>query len=103
MQLNFEQIRLYFERRHPGQRIPAREKAPVRCAFHSEDTPSCTLFLDGNGGFNCHACGAKGNLFQFEARFSSCSLDQAEILAQGLKIVLQQRLALRCGEHDLRV
>ncbi len=75
MQLSREQIRAYFERRHPGQRIPLRKKVPVRCAFHSEDNPSCTLFLDGNGGFNRHACGAKGNLFQFEARFSSCSLD----------------------------
>jgi hypothetical protein len=79
MQLSFDQIRRYFEHRHPGQRIPAREKVAVRCAFHSEDNPSCTLFLDGNGGFNCHACGAKGNVFEFEARFSACSLDQAEI------------------------
>jgi hypothetical protein len=79
IQLTREQIRAYFERRHPGQRIPLREKVAVRCAFHSEDNPSCTLFLDGNGGFNCHACGAKGNLFQFEKRFSSCSPDQAEI------------------------
>jgi AAA domain/CHC2 zinc finger len=78
MLLSYEQIRRYFEHRHPGQRIAAREKAAVRCAFHSEDTPSCTLFLDGNGGFNCHACGAKGNLFQFEARLSGCSLDEAE-------------------------
>jgi hypothetical protein len=79
MQLNFDQIRHYFEHRHPGQHIPAREKVAVRCAFHDEANPSCTLFLDGNGGFHCHACGAKGNVFQFEARFSSCSLDQAEI------------------------
>jgi hypothetical protein len=78
MQLSFDQIRHYFEHRHPGQHIPAREKAAVRCAFHDEATPSCTLFLDGNGGFNCHACGAKGNVFQFEARFSHCSLEQAE-------------------------
>ena len=78
MQLSFDQIRHYFEHRHPGQHIPAREKAAVRCAFHDEANPSCTLFLDGNGGFNCHACGAKGNVFQFEARFSHCSLEQAE-------------------------
>ena len=78
MQLSYEQIRAYFEHRHPGQRIPARGKAAVRCAFHSEDNPSCTLFLDGNGGFNCHACGAKGNLFQFEARFSACTMEEAE-------------------------
>jgi len=79
MQLTREQIRVYFERRHLGQRIPPGEKVAVRCAFHTEDNPSCTLFLDGIGGFNCHACGAKGNLFQFEARFSSCSPAQARI------------------------
>jgi AAA domain-containing protein/CHC2-type zinc finger protein len=79
MQLTRTQIHNYFERRHPGQQIPDRDKVSVKCAFHSEDDPSCTLFLDGSGGFNCHACGAKGNLFQFEAQFSSCSLEQAEI------------------------
>ena len=79
MELQPEEIRQFFEFRHPGQRILPREKVAVRCVFHSEDNPSCTLFLDGNGGFNCHACGAKGNLFQFEARFSQCSMQQAEI------------------------
>lgn len=99
MQLTFEQIRTYFEHRHPGQRIAAREKVPVRCAFHSEDTPSCTLFLDGNGGFHCHACGAKGNVFQFEARFSTCSLDQAEINVA--KITGATPEARREGETNL--
>jgi hypothetical protein len=79
VQLTFEQIHTYFEHRHPGQRIGTRDKVAVRCAFHDESTPSCTLFLDGNGGFHCHACGAKGNLFQFEARFSNCDMAQAEI------------------------
>ena len=99
MQLTFDQIRTYFEHRHPGQRIPAREKAAVCCAFHSEDTPSCTLFLDGNGGFHCHACGAKGNLFQFEARFSNCSLDQAEMNVA--EITGATPLARHEGETDL--
>jgi hypothetical protein len=79
MELTFEQIRKYWEVRHPSQRITAREKVAVCCAFHGEDNPSCTLYLDGNGGFNCHACGAKGNLFQFEVRFSQCTFAQAEI------------------------
>jgi hypothetical protein len=79
VELSFDQIRKYWEVRHPGQRIQAREKVTVCCVLHGEDNPSCTLYLDGNGGFNCHACGAKGNLFQFEARFSKCTLQQAEI------------------------
>lgn len=79
MELAFDQIRRYWEARHPGQRIAAREKVSVCCVLHGESNPSCTLYLDGNGGFNCHSCGAKGNLFQFEARFSGCTLQQAEI------------------------
>jgi hypothetical protein len=79
MELAYDQIKRFFEVRHPGQRISAREKVSVRCAFHDEKDPSCTLFLDGNGGFNCNACGAKGNLFQFEAKFSNCTMQQAEL------------------------
>jgi len=78
MELTYNEIRTYWQARHPGQRIPAREKVAVRCAMHDEKNASCTLFLDGNGGFHCNACGAKGNLFQFEARFSNCTLAQAE-------------------------
>jgi AAA domain/CHC2 zinc finger len=78
MQLTFEQIRAYFEARHPGQKISPRAKVSVKCIFHDDRTPSCTLFLDGAGGFNCNGCGAGGNVFQFEARFSACSLAEAE-------------------------
>jgi AAA domain/CHC2 zinc finger len=78
MQLTFEQIRAYFEHRHPGQRIQSRAKVSVKCIFHDDRTPSCTLYLDGAGGFHCNGCNVGGNLFQFEARFSNCSLAEAE-------------------------
>ena len=78
MTLTFEQIRAYFEARHPGQKIGTRAKASVKCVFHDDRTPSCTLFLDGAGGFHCNGCGAGGNVFQFEARFSGCTLAEAE-------------------------
>ncbi len=78
MTLTYDQIRAYFETRHPGQKIGTRAKASVKCVFHDDRTPSCTLFLDGAGGFHCNGCGAGGNLFQFEARFSKCTLAEAE-------------------------
>jgi putative DNA primase/helicase len=78
MTLTFEQIRAYFEARHPGQKIGTRAKASVKCIFHDDRTPSCTLFLDGAGGFHCNGCGAAGNVFQFEARFCGCTLAEAE-------------------------
>lgn len=80
MILTTEQIRRYFEHRLAGQKIPRNNKPSVKCPFHADNAPSLTLFLDGSGGFNCNAgsCGAKGNLFQFEARISGCDLQTAE-------------------------
>ena len=78
MTLTFDQIRAYFEARHPGQKIGTRAKVSVKCIFHDDRTPSYTLFLDGAGGFHCNGCGAGGNVFQFEARFSGCTLAEAE-------------------------
>jgi Phage integrase family/CHC2 zinc finger len=66
--------RLLYETRHPGQKIGTPAKASVKCIFHDDRTPSCTLFLDGAVGFHCNGCGAGGNVFQFEARFSGCTL-----------------------------
>jgi hypothetical protein len=76
MNLTFEQIRKYFEVRL-DRSIP-REKVAVLCPFHPDKTPSATVFLSGNGGFNCNGCQAKGNVFQFEMRFSGCDLETAK-------------------------
>jgi hypothetical protein len=78
MTLTFDQIRKFFEFHHPGQKIGTRNKAGVMCRFHEDYTPSCTLFLDGNGGFHCNGCGAKGNVFQFQARIDASTVAQAE-------------------------
>lgn len=78
MILTSDQIRRFFEHHHPGQKIAARNKASVKCRFHDDSTPSCTLFLDGAGGFHCNGCGASGNVFQFQTRISGCSLAEAE-------------------------
>jgi hypothetical protein len=78
MILTFDQKRSFFEHHHPGQRIGTRYKASVKCRFHEDSTPSCTLFLDGAGGFHCNGCGASGNVFQFQARIANCSLAEAE-------------------------
>jgi AAA domain len=76
VQLNFDQMRKYFEHRHPGQRIGTRDKISVKCIFHDDRSASATVFLNGNGGYYCNSCGAKGNLFQFEARFSNCRVSE---------------------------
>ena len=50
----------------------------MKCPFHDDGTASATVFLSGNGGFNCQSCSAKGNTFQFEMRFSKCGMDEAK-------------------------
>ncbi len=80
MILTFDQIRRFFEHHHPGQRIGTRNKASVKCRFHDDSTPSCTLFLDGAGGFHCNGCQAGGNVFQFQAKIAGCTLAEAEKL-----------------------
>jgi hypothetical protein len=79
MKLTRDQIVLYWQTRLDGQRINwGHAKVAVKCVLHEDTHPSATLFLDGNSGFNCSGCGRKGNLFQFEAMFSHCDLNQAE-------------------------
>ena len=78
MTLSFDQIRKFFEHHHPGQKIGTRNKVSVKCRFHEDHAPSCTLFLDGAGGFHCNGCGARGNCFQFQAKIAGCSLADAE-------------------------
>lgn len=77
MRLTFDQIWKFVEVRHPGQHVPARDKISVRCGLREEKNASCTWFLTGNGGFNCHGCGAKGSLLQFEMLFSKCDYQTA--------------------------
>lgn len=83
MQLTFDQIRKYFETRLKHS-IQARDRVAVKCPFHDDKAPSATLFLSGNGGFNCHGCGVKGNLFQFEMRLSGCDLAVAQQNVSGI-------------------
>jgi hypothetical protein len=77
MILSFDQIHDYFELRL-DKRLTTREKIAVRCPFHEDRTASATVFLSGNGGFNCQTCSAKGNIFQFEMLFSKCSMQEAK-------------------------
>ena len=77
MILTFDQIHRYFENRL-DRSLTTRDKIAVRCPFHEDRTASATVFLSGNGGFNCQGCSAKGNTFQFEMLFSKCSMSEAK-------------------------
>ena len=77
MRLTKPQIIKFFEV-VTGQRIPDRQRVAVHCPVHPDKVPSATVFLDGNGGFNCSGCGFRGNVFQLAARLKNCSIADAE-------------------------
>jgi AAA domain/CHC2 zinc finger len=78
MQLTFEQIHKVFEHYLAGQRITSHSKQSRRCPFHEDRSASMTVFISGNGGYNCHGCGAHGNVFQFVAEIESLTVREAE-------------------------
>jgi AAA domain len=77
MYLTFDQIHTYVQKRHPDQYIPAKDVICIRCGLTGEKHASCSWWLTGNGGFNCHSCGSKGSLLQFEMEFSKCDYQTA--------------------------
>lgn len=83
MILTFDQIHKYFETRL-DRSLTTRDKIAVRCPFHEDRTASATVFLSGNGGFNCQGCSAKGNTFQFEMLFSKCTMAEAKANIAGI-------------------
>lgn len=55
-------------------------KVKIRCPFHSEDTPSCTLFPAG--GYHCFGCGANGNSLDFVIRVGAKFNEAVEELSK---------------------
>jgi hypothetical protein len=76
MRLTYDQVHGYFESRL-GYSLQTRDRVPIHCPFHPDSTASATIFIDDHGGFNCHGCGAKGGLIEFESRWSKCDREEA--------------------------
>ena len=59
------------------------------CPFHSEKTPSCTVFLDRDPHFYCFGCGAGGDVITFIMKIENLDFREAvKFLAQraGLEV-----------------
>lgn len=59
--------------RHYGVEVPAgRTQLKIRCPFHDDERPSCSVNLDKRL-FHCHAggCGASGNVLDFVWRMEN--------------------------------
>lgn len=60
------------------------------CPFHSEKSPSFTVFL-GNGSFYCFGCGAGGNVISFVSRAENLDfISSVEFLAKRVGITVNR-------------
>ena len=69
---------------------PRGRRAVGRCPFHAEQTPSFTVYVDGQN-FHCFGCHAHGDVLDFVARMEGVSLRNAI-----------RKLALRAGVNPIR-
>lgn len=69
-----QQVHRYFENRLAGIRWQGKQGVAL-CPFHRDHKPSLSVNTE-KCAFHCHACGAEGGLFDFEARLTDC--DKAE-------------------------
>ncbi len=56
---------------------PAGRELKGRCPFHEDDTPSFYI-SPSKGVYNCHGCGASGNVIHFHANIKDMAYDQAK-------------------------
>ena len=64
------------------------------CPFHSEKTPSFTVFLkDGLWGYNCFGCGEAGDVFSWVMRRKSIGfMDALRLLAADISVAMPVQL-----------
>lgn len=68
-------LRVYFSR---AKFTRAGKEYKARCCFHTEDTPSLTLFqAKGIWLYKCHGCQVSGNCIQFVQKMDGISFSEA--------------------------
>src|SRR3954468_24890780 len=63
------------------------EQSKVRCPFHDDDRPSCSVNLE-RGIFHCHAgsCGVSGNMLEFVHRMETKDGATVSLRAAAVKL-----------------
>ena len=92
MGLNPANVRRYFEAKLPDAHWRGSQ-GTARCPFHSDHKASLSVNAE-KGVYFCHACGAKGNLEEFERKLSGCERKTAKNRIA--------KLAYRGGGSNLR-
>jgi hypothetical protein len=73
------------------------DKGSARCPFHHDHRPSLSINAD-KGLFFCHACGAKGNIYQFERRMAAL---RSPIKQRASTDMAKKKEALHEGEYEI--
>src|SRR5271157_239466 len=69
-------IKGYYERELASIKWAANGQGIAVCPFHDDTKPSLSVYA-GKGLFNCHACGAKGNIFEFHKKKYRLTFEEA--------------------------
>ena len=73
------------------------------CPFHSEKTPSCTVFLDRDPHFYCFGCGAGGDVITFIMKIENLDFREAvKLLAQRAGLEMPEYSSKNSGLAKLR-
>jgi len=76
MNLTERDCRKYFEHYFPNVRPRENGEASIRCPFHADKNPSCTISLT-KGQWYCHAGCGGGGIIAFELRKNGGSWEEA--------------------------
>jgi 5S rRNA maturation endonuclease (ribonuclease M5) len=74
------QIQQYYKHRLSTENFSSESPSGwlmVRCPFHSDRTPSLAINTV-TGGWICHGCKLRGNIFEFEKHFLKCDFETAQ-------------------------
>ena len=90
-------MRSYVTLKHAGHNLKCL------CPFHSEKTPSCTVYTD-NGSFYCFGCGAGGDVITFIMKIENLDyIEAVRFLAQRAELPANYtafRVECLNGKHE---
>lgn len=104
--LNKINFHSFYKTRLKGFQVGNNGEATALCPFHEDHRPSLSVNIGDRskqGAFCCHACGAKGSIFDFVARQDIVARDQAiKQIAAELGIASSKSRGVLVTAYDYR-
>lgn len=95
-----QSVKEYYESELPSVTWDSRGQGIALCPFHDDEKASLSVNAE-KGYFNCHSCGAKGNVFEFYKRRHHVTFDQARRdLEKKWRITMPSRVVEKYDYHN---